>query len=59
LDDRIESIRNDPAMLERLAREDLGLVRAGDVVIVLPDPPPAESRLAESQPGPRAADTSP
>ncbi len=37
LDGRIDSIRNDPAMLERLAREDLGLVHADDVVIVLPD----------------------
>ena len=37
---RIERIRHDPAMLERLAREDLGLVREGDVVIVLPEPPP-------------------
>lgn len=38
LDHRIERIRDDPAMLERLAREDLGLVKDGDVVIVLPDP---------------------
>ncbi len=38
LDRRIDRIRNDPFMLERLAREDLGLARAGDVVIVLPDP---------------------
>ncbi len=36
---RIERIRHDPAVLERLAREDLGLVREGDVVIVLPEPP--------------------
>ncbi len=50
LDGRIDSIRNDPAMLERLAREDLGMVRAGDVVIVLPEPPPAGSGPAE--PGP-------
>ncbi len=60
LDGRIDRIRNDPAMLERLAREDLGLVRAGDVVIVLPDRRPAapadmgssgESTLGESTPG--------
>ncbi len=51
LDDRIDRIRNDPAMLERLAREDLGMVHAGDVVIVLPDP-----RLARrtSPPAPRS-----
>ena len=37
LQDRIERIKNDPVTLERLAREDLGLVKPGDVVIVLPD----------------------
>jgi cell division protein FtsB len=35
---RIERLRGDPAMLERLAREDLGLVRRQDVVIELPPP---------------------
>ncbi|MCP3957083.1 MAG: hypothetical protein GY719_04460 [bacterium] len=34
---RIERIENDPAMLEQLAREELGMVREGDVVIVLPE----------------------
>jgi cell division protein FtsB len=39
---RIDRLRGDPAMLERLAREDLGLVRRQDVVIELPrDPAPA------------------
>lgn len=40
---RVESLRrdvtlmqDDPAALERLAREELGLVRPGDTVIVLP-----------------------
>lgn len=33
---QIERLRSDPATLERLAREDLGLVRPGDVVLVLP-----------------------
>jgi cell division protein FtsB len=38
---RIESLRSDPGALERRAREDLGMVRPGDVVIELPlDPPP-------------------
>lgn len=35
---RIERLKHDPGMLERLAREDLGLVRPGDVIIELPDP---------------------
>jgi cell division protein FtsB len=33
---RIARLRDDPVTLERLAREDLGLVRPGDVVLVLP-----------------------
>lgn len=33
---RVERLRDDPVTLERLAREELGMVRAGDVVIVLP-----------------------
>jgi cell division protein FtsB len=35
---RIERLRSDPGMLERLAREDLGLVEPRDVVIELPRP---------------------
>jgi cell division protein FtsB len=38
---RIGRLRNDPGTLERLAREDLGMVRPNDVVIVLPVPTPA------------------
>ncbi len=33
---RIERLRHDPVLLERLAREDLGLVEDGDTVVVLP-----------------------
>ncbi len=47
LEARIERIENDPWTLERLAREELGMVRPDDLVIVLPeepaeDPPPPE-----------------
>lgn len=38
----LDRLENDPLLLERLAREELGMVRAGDVVIVLPDPPTLE-----------------
>ena len=34
---RIDRLRHDPGMLERLAREDLGMVRPGDVIVELPD----------------------
>ncbi len=38
---RIESLKHDPVMLDRVAREQLGLVRPEDVVIVLPARPGA------------------
>jgi cell division protein FtsB len=34
---RIDRLRHDPGMLERLAREDLGLVRPGDMIVELPE----------------------
>ncbi len=37
LERRIRRLREDPLLLERLAREELGLVREGEVVIVLPE----------------------
>lgn len=36
---RIDRLRSDPGTLERLAREDLGMVRPGDVIIELPPEP--------------------
>jgi len=39
LHNRIERLHADPGALERLAREDMGLVRPGDVVIELPQDP--------------------
>lgn len=42
LKQRIEGLRRDPATLEKLAREELGMAFAGDVIIVLePDSAPA------------------
>jgi cell division protein FtsB len=38
---RIRQLRQDPDTLDRLAREELGLVKPGDVVIVLPEEPGA------------------
>lgn len=34
---RIDRLRHDPGMLEKLAREDLGMARPGDVIIELPE----------------------
>ena len=36
LDRRIRRLRSDPLLVERLAREELGLAREGDVIFVLP-----------------------
>ncbi|MEM7582127.1 MAG: septum formation initiator family protein [Acidobacteriota bacterium] len=53
LSEYIGRIENDPATLERLAREELGMVREGDVVIVLPD---EDSEIVE-RPSPTANNT--
>ena len=51
---RIERLQNDPGLLERLAREDLGMVRPHDVVIQLPEsqavPEPSPATLPASVP---------
>jgi cell division protein FtsB len=50
---RIDRLHNDPGMLERLAREDLGMVRPGDVIVELPDPAaPAPAPVAPLPPAP-------
>lgn len=52
---RIERLRSDPGTLERLAREDLGMVRPGDVVIELPAgeaSTPSAGSAGPSPPGP-------
>jgi cell division protein FtsB len=36
---RIDRLRDDPVTLDRMAREEVGLVAPGDVVIVLPSAP--------------------
>ncbi len=52
LDRRIQRLRDDPLLLERLAREQLGLVKDGDVVFVLPD---AEAEEAGDATAPSSA----
>lgn len=47
---RIESLKNDPVTLDRVARESLGLVRPEDVVIVLPAPAAAASAAPDAAP---------
>jgi cell division protein FtsB len=51
---RVERLRYDPGMLERLAREDLGMVRPGDVVVELPSSQSPRSPVPAMPPGPPA-----
>jgi len=44
LERKIESLENDPATLDSVAREELGLVRPDEVVIVLPEATPTPPR---------------
>ncbi len=41
LEERIERMRSDPDTLERLAREELGLVRPEDLIVVFPEEDPS------------------
>ena len=38
--DEIQTLRSDPAEIERLAREELRLVKPGEVVLIIPSPDP-------------------
>ena len=44
LRDEIRRLTNDPATIESLAREELGLIRAGEVLFIVRDRKPATSR---------------
>lgn len=44
LEKRILRLKDDPATLDRVAREELGLVRADEVVIILPESRPTVVR---------------
>jgi cell division protein FtsB len=53
LQERIERLQKDPVTLERLARQELGLVRPEDLVLVFPEPPappPAAQRAPLAAP---------
>jgi cell division protein FtsB len=52
LTEHVRRVEEDPLTLERLAREELGMVKPGDVVIVLPEDeePPPDGRPLEDRP---------
>ena len=49
LERRVLLLRGDPMTLELTAREELGMVRPEDVVIVLPEPHEVKSALRQRQ----------
>jgi cell division protein FtsB len=55
---RIARLHDDPGMLERLAREDLGMVRPGDVIVELPEAT-APAPVAPLPPAPVAPPAAP
>lgn len=48
LQGRVKALKSDPATIERIAREEMGLARPGEYIFKIPskpgDPPAAESR---------------
>ncbi len=44
LEQLAEHLRNDPAYIEKVAREEMGMVREGDTVLKFPSQPPLSNR---------------
>ena len=44
LTDEIQALRTDPAAIEKIAREQLKLVKPGEVVLVLPEEKPPDQK---------------
>jgi cell division protein FtsB len=49
LEDEVKALKTDPHMIEKIARDDLGLARPGEVIIKIPQPPQPE-RASPSRP---------
>jgi cell division protein FtsB len=49
LQDHVQQLKTDPATIERIAREDMGLARPGEYIFKIP-PKPADSAAPGSQP---------
>jgi len=47
----VERLKRDPLAVERIAREDLGYVAAGEVTLLLPGDDPLENRLLDANAG--------
>jgi len=49
LQDRVKSLKSDPAAIERIAREEIGLARPGEYIFKIPQKP-ADSQAAAPSP---------
>jgi cell division protein FtsB len=47
LEQDVKNLRTDPHTIEKIAREELGQARPGEVIIKLPAPPPTEAQPAK------------
>jgi cell division protein FtsB len=50
LADHVEALRTDPKTIERIAREEMGLARPGEMIFKLPAPPAAEKQGQTADP---------
>ncbi len=39
LSDEVSALKTDPRLIERIAREDMGLARPGEIIVKIPAPP--------------------
>jgi cell division protein FtsB len=46
----IRALKSDPAAIERVARDDMGLARPGELIFRLPDDPPAPAQPSAAPP---------
>jgi cell division protein FtsL len=51
LQDRVKALKTDPAEIERIAREEMGLARPGEVIFKIPVKPGDPSSAAPGSPG--------
>jgi len=51
LEGRAEALEHDPALLERLAREEFGMIRDGEILYRFSDPEPSDDSDAEGDAG--------
>lgn len=47
LEQDVKNLKTDPHTIEKIAREELGQARPGEVIIKLPAPPPSDSQPAK------------